>query len=98
MDLFTEWTFEGDLNDIHEEHEVMYEQQESPGTEPVINQACMIVHERVDFIVKMSGTAIIRFYYRLKQQLEAVFVYLKTKPQYMILKTFKTDFFQKTFL
>ena len=40
---------------------------------PVINQACMIVHERVDRMVKMSGTAIIRFYYRLKQQLETVF-------------------------
>jgi len=35
------------------------------------------------------------FYYRLKQQLETVFVYLQTKPQYMILITFKTDFFQK---
>ena len=33
----------------------------------------MIVHERVDRMVKMSGTAIIRFYYRLKQQLETVF-------------------------
>lgn len=97
MDHFTEWTFEGDLNSIHEAYEVMYQKQESPGTEPVINQACMIVHERVDRMVKMSGTAIIRFYYRLKQQLEAVFVYLQTKPQYMILITFKTDFFQKTF-
>ena len=97
MDHFTEWTFEGDLNSIHEAYEVMYQKQESPGTEPVINQVCMIVHERVDRMVKMSGTAIIRFYYRLKQQLEAVFVYLQTKPQYMILITFKTDFFQKTF-
>ena len=49
-------------------------------------------------MVKMSGTAIIRFYYRLKQQLETVFVYLQTKPQYMILITFKTDFFQKNIL
>ena len=35
----------------------------------------MIVHGRVDFSVKMSGTAIIRFYYRLKQKLGAVFFF-----------------------
>ena len=41
----------------------------------------MIVHDRVDRLIKMSGTAIIRFYYRLRQQPEAVFVYLETKSR-----------------
>ena len=47
MDVFAEWTFEGAFE---------YEQG-APGTEPVINSACMIVHERVGVFVKMSGTA-----------------------------------------
>ena len=48
MDHFTEWTFEGDLNNIHEAYRAMYQQQESPGTEPVINQERMLVREKVD--------------------------------------------------
>ena len=101
MDHFTEWTFEGDLNNIHKAYRAMYQQQEQPGTEPVINPERMIVRARegmCESTAKLSGTAIIRFYYRLKQQLETVFVYLQTKPQYMILITFKTDFFQKNIL
>ena len=37
------------------------------GTEPVINQECMLVHEKVGRDANLSGTAIIRVYYRLKQ-------------------------------
>ena len=37
------------------------------GTEPVINQECMLVHEKSGRFVNLSGTAIIRVnYYRLK--------------------------------
>ena len=45
-----EWTFEGCLN--RKKYGV-------PGTEPVIRSACMIVHESVDFYVKLSGTTLI---------------------------------------
>ena len=31
------------------------------GTEPVINQECMLVHEKSGRFVNLSGTAIIRF-------------------------------------
>ena len=55
MEGFVEWTFEGGLN------------SEPPGTGPVIHPACMIVHEVSGHFVKMSGTAIILVYYRLKQ-------------------------------
>ena len=65
------------------------------GTEPVINQERMLVREKVDERQFEWYRDNNEFYYRLKQQLETVFVYLQTKPQYMILITFKTDFFQK---
>lgn len=35
--------------------------------DPIIHPACMIVHEVSGHFVKMSGTAIILVYYRLKQ-------------------------------
>jgi len=36
------------------------------GTEPVINQECMLVHEKSGRFVNLSGTAMICKYYRLK--------------------------------
>ena len=67
MDHFTEWTFEGDLNNIHEAYRAMYQQQESPGTEPVINQERMLVREKVDERQFEWYRDNNEFYYRLKQ-------------------------------
>ena len=45
------------------------------GTEPVINQECMLVHEKSGRFVNLSGTAIIRVnYYRLKPMVWGVFL------------------------
>ena len=55
-----EWTFEGGLKTGNGEYGLS-------GTEPVINQECMLVHEKVGRDANLSGTAIIRVYYRLKQ-------------------------------
>ena len=59
MKLMIEWTFEGGLKSVGE--------YGTSGTEPVINQECMLVHEKVGRDANLSGTAIIRVYYRLKQ-------------------------------
>ena len=48
-----EWTFEGSRKSLNAEEYGL------SGTEPVINQECMLVHEKVDDYVKLSGTAII---------------------------------------
>ncbi len=66
MKLINEWTFEGDLKSIGE--------YGTSGTEPVINQECMLVHEKEDSTCQFewyrdNNT----HYYRLKQKLEAVF-------------------------
>ena len=48
MEPFAEWTFEGDLKSV-----VRFAgEEESPGTEPVINQECMKVHAKVDIMSK----------------------------------------------
>lgn len=52
MEQMTEWTFEGIRKAISD--------YGMSGTEPVINQECMLVHERVDIDVNLSGTAIIK--------------------------------------
>ena len=61
MEGFVEWTFEGGLNPSGRM------QVGADGYPPVIHPACMIVHEVSGHFVKMSGTAIILVYYRLKQ-------------------------------
>lgn len=50
------------------------------GTEPVINQECMLVHEKSGRFVNLSGTAIIRYYYRLKHYSLRRFSFLKKVP------------------
>ncbi len=45
MKLDSEWTFEGGLKGALNNEQVGYGLS---GTEPVINQECMIVHEKVD--------------------------------------------------
>ena len=54
MEWIVEWTFEGSLKLY------FYLEYGLSGTEPVINQECMLVHEKVDIFVNLSGTAIIR--------------------------------------
>ena len=49
-----EWTFEGGLKTGNGEYGLS-------GTEPVINQECMLVHEKSGRFVNLSGTAIIKF-------------------------------------
>ena len=78
MDHFTEWTFEGDLNNIHEAYRAMYS-----------------VRIALRRIRNMSHIATRR---RRRISQARFFLYLQTKPQYMILITFKTDFFQKNIL
>lgn len=51
MERMIEWTFEGSLKTGGE--------YGLSGTEPVINQECMFVHEKEDRNVNLSGTAII---------------------------------------
>ena len=69
MKLMIEWTFEGGLKSVGE--------YGTSGTEPVINQECMLVHEKEDSTCQFewyrdNNT----YYYRLKQELEAVFFVL----------------------
>ena len=45
------------------------------GTEPVINQECMLVHEKSGHCVKLSGTAIIDNITASNSLFEAVFLY-----------------------
>ena len=45
------------------------------GTEPVINQECMLVHEKSGHYVKLSGTAIIDNITASNSLFEAVFLY-----------------------
>ena len=45
------------------------------GTEPVINQECMLVHEKSGHYVKLSGTAIIDHITASNSLFEAVFLY-----------------------
>ena len=45
------------------------------GTEPVINQECMLVHEKSGRYVKLSGTAIIDNITASNSLFEAVFLY-----------------------
>ena len=45
------------------------------GTEPVINQECMLVHEKSGHDVKLSGTAIIYNITASHSLFEAVFLY-----------------------
>ena len=67
MKLISEWTFEGSLKSTLSKIGNRREYGLS-GTEPVINQECMNVHARENVTdVKLSGTAIIRIYYRLRQ-------------------------------
>ena len=47
MKLISEWTFEGSLKSEHSIDRNVREYGLS-GTEPVINQECMLVHEKVD--------------------------------------------------
>ena len=70
MKLMIEWTFEGGLKSVGE--------YGTSGTEPVINQECMLVHEKEDSTCQFewyrdNNT----YYYRLKQELEAVFFVLE---------------------
>ena len=45
------------------------------GTEPVINQECMLVHEKSGHYVKLSGTAMIDNITASNSLFEAVFLY-----------------------
>ena len=49
------------------------------GTEPVINQECMLVHEKSGRFVNLSGTAIIRFLLpsQATDSLWRIFLYIK---------------------
>ena len=58
MKLMIEWTFEGGLKSVGE--------YGTSGTEPVINQECMLVHEKVDDSSIEWYRDNNRFYYRLK--------------------------------
>ena len=69
MKLMIEWTFEGGLKSVGE--------YGTSGTEPVINQECMLVHEKEDSTCQFEWYSDNNtYYYRLKQELEAVFFVL----------------------
>ena len=97
MDHFTEWTFEGGLNDIQE---VLQEYIRVGVTGNRTRYQSGVYDSTWE-----SGLYSQDEWYRDNKILlpsQAIawdgFLYLKTKTQYTILRTFKTDFFQKTFL
>ena len=55
------------------------------GTEPVINQECMLVHEKSGRYVKLSGTAIIDYITASNIMFEAVFFFIKSLRTFSLL-------------